>query len=155
MGNQTVKCCFLQMEDCLMPTPLMESYIWSLHFAYVASLQLSSLACCALKKSEDPLWERDLIGKNLHFDVFQDAKQDFFSFLKLFSSVEKQFAQKKSVEKTPFMLSSHTFLRQRIATYISWTPDLTLPEKCSFTTGFACWWNAVLWSFWPHCRTHH
>lgn len=144
------------MEDCLMPTPLTESYIRSLRFAYVSSLQLSSFTCCALKKPEDPLWERELIGKNPHFDVFWDAKQDFFSFLKWFSSVEKQFAEKKiRSREAPFRLSSHTFLWQRIATYISRTLDLTLPEKCSSKIGFACWWSAVLWSFRPHCRICH
>lgn len=109
MGNQIVKCCFLQMKDCLMPSSLTESYVWSSHFTYVVSLPRCSLSCCTLTKSEDALWERELIGKIPHFNVFRDAKQDLFSFLKLVSTVQKQFSEKKKItsreRETPFMFS--------------------------------------------------
>lgn len=72
-------------------------------------------------------------------------------FLQFKSSLLRKKISSRERE-TPFMFFSPSFVWQRIATYSSRTPDLTLLEKCSPATGFACWWSAVLWPFQPCSR---
>lgn len=52
------------------------------------------------------VWElRELTGKIPHFNVFWDAKQVLFSFLKLLSTVQKQLGEEKiAVEKEKLLL---------------------------------------------------